>query len=129
MIRRPPRSTLFPYTTLFRSLPRRRRRARPAAVRRGRALDAREPARDQGAQRRAAGGADGRQVAGAGDERRAGRGRADPEAVPPLMNRHVTGWLRLLPAALLLVTFTHYPALGTLYHSLFSTPKAGRAAR
>src|SRR3712207_8948335 len=28
MIRRPPRSTLFPYTTLFRS--RRRRRARPA---------------------------------------------------------------------------------------------------
>src|SRR2546422_6139383 len=34
MIRRPPRSTLFPYTTLFRSLPRRtgaRGRARPAA--------------------------------------------------------------------------------------------------
>src|SRR5690242_20795984 len=29
MIRRPPRSTLFPYTTLFRS-PRPRRRARPA---------------------------------------------------------------------------------------------------
>src|SRR3712207_8840288 len=28
MIRRPPRSTLFPYTTLFRSRPRRRRRAR-----------------------------------------------------------------------------------------------------
>src|SRR5258708_28420438 len=27
MIRRPPRSTLFPYTTLFRSLPRRARRA------------------------------------------------------------------------------------------------------
>src|SRR3989441_1629788 len=26
MIRRPPRSTLFPYTTLFRSLPRRARR-------------------------------------------------------------------------------------------------------
>src|SRR5258708_22441476 len=31
MIRRPPRSTLFPYTTLFRSL---RRRAEPAASRR-----------------------------------------------------------------------------------------------
>src|SRR2546425_2153999 len=30
MIRRPPRSTLFPYTTLFRSLEERRRRA-PAA--------------------------------------------------------------------------------------------------
>src|SRR2546430_9049041 len=29
MIRRPPRSTLFPYTTLFRSALRRRRRARP----------------------------------------------------------------------------------------------------
>jgi len=44
------------------------------------------------------------------------------------MNRNVTGWLLLLPAAILLVTFTHYPALGTLYHSLFSTPKAGRAS-
>src|SRR2546429_5765458 len=41
MIRRPPRSTLFPYTTLFRSLrgggvarrvPRRRRRARPESA-------------------------------------------------------------------------------------------------
>src|SRR2546429_6400734 len=30
MIRRPPRSTLFPYTTLFRSLPRRGRPARQA---------------------------------------------------------------------------------------------------
>src|SRR2546425_3136849 len=29
MIRRPPRSTLFPYTTLFRSAPDRRRVARP----------------------------------------------------------------------------------------------------
>src|SRR2546429_1907004 len=37
MIRRPPRSTLFPYTTLFRSLVRVRRRAR---VRRGRGQDA-----------------------------------------------------------------------------------------
>src|SRR2546422_2899964 len=33
MIRRPPRSTLFPYTTLFRSLTDRRRRARTASVR------------------------------------------------------------------------------------------------
>src|SRR3712207_8205574 len=33
MIRRPPRSTLFPYTTLFRSLRRRRRRG-PARARR-----------------------------------------------------------------------------------------------
>src|SRR3712207_7346211 len=42
MIRRPPRSTLFPYTTLFRSPPRRRarrraaRRARPAPAARRR---------------------------------------------------------------------------------------------
>src|SRR6266536_5039312 len=32
-IRRPPRSTLFPYTTLFRSRPARRRRARPRPLR------------------------------------------------------------------------------------------------
>src|SRR3712207_9018363 len=31
MIRRPPRSTLFPYTTLFRSRPRRERRSAPPA--------------------------------------------------------------------------------------------------
>src|SRR2546427_4217648 len=40
MIRRPPRSTLFPYTTLFRSQPEQRRRehfppTRPHAARRG----------------------------------------------------------------------------------------------
>src|SRR5436190_3436715 len=32
MIRRPPRSTLFPYTTLFRSRPRAARRDRPSCV-------------------------------------------------------------------------------------------------
>src|SRR3712207_8401160 len=50
MIRRPPRSTLFPYTTLFRSHQRRRRRhaegaLRPARLRRGAAAHARR-ARD-----------------------------------------------------------------------------------
>src|SRR2546422_6356305 len=35
MIRRPPRSTLFPYTTLFRSRSRRAARALPAPRRRG----------------------------------------------------------------------------------------------
>src|SRR2546430_17397832 len=35
MIRRPPRSTLFPYTTLFRSHPRHRPRSPGAAVTRG----------------------------------------------------------------------------------------------
>src|SRR3712207_9074115 len=38
MIRRPPRSTLFPYTTLFRSPRRERRRARRRRDRRGRRL-------------------------------------------------------------------------------------------
>src|SRR3712207_8448219 len=33
MIRRPPRSTLFPYTTLFRSVPKRRKKAAAAAAR------------------------------------------------------------------------------------------------
>ena len=33
------------------------------------------------------------------------------------------GWLLLLPAMALLVLFTHYPAVATLWHSFFSTPK------
>lgn len=40
----------------------------------------------------------------------------------------VYGWLLLLPAIVLLAAFTHYPALATLWHSFFSTPKANRAA-
>jgi sn-glycerol 3-phosphate transport system permease protein len=40
---------------------------------------------------------------------------------------HVIGWLLLLPAAVLLVAFTHYPVAATVYASLFSNPKAGRA--
>jgi sn-glycerol 3-phosphate transport system permease protein len=39
---------------------------------------------------------------------------------------HVIGWLLLLPAAVLLVAFTHYPVAATIYTSLFSNPKAGR---
>ncbi len=41
----------------------------------------------------------------------------------------VTGWLLLLPAAVLLAAFTHVPALATLWHSLFSTSKPNRPAR
>lgn len=41
----------------------------------------------------------------------------------------VTGWLLLLPAAVLLAGFTHYPALATLWHSFFSTPRPNRPAR
>ena len=40
----------------------------------------------------------------------------------------VYGWLLLLPAAVLLVAFTHFPVGATLYHSFFSNPRPGRAA-
>src|SRR3712207_7811228 len=54
MIRRPPRSTLFPYTTLFRSrevrLPRSRGRGHPARLRRPRRLGA--EAQGEGLRRR-----------------------------------------------------------------------------
>src|SRR5215831_13291546 len=39
---------------------------------------------------------------------------------------HVHGWLLLLPAAVLLIAFTHYPVVATLYESLFSTPRPSR---
>jgi sn-glycerol 3-phosphate transport system permease protein len=38
------------------------------------------------------------------------------------------GWLLLLPAAVLLALFTHYPAIATLWHSFRSTPKGSRPA-
>ena len=38
----------------------------------------------------------------------------------------VYGWLLLLPAMALLVLFTHYPTVATLWHSFFSTPKGSR---
>ena len=40
----------------------------------------------------------------------------------------VVGWLLLLPAMVLLVAFTHYPAVATAWHSFFSTPKGARPA-
>ena len=50
-------------------------------------------------------------------------------SAPPRQWRvHVQGWLLLLPAAVLLVTFTHYPVAATLYHSFFSNPKPNRAS-
>ena len=42
--------------------------------------------------------------------------------------KHVTGWLLVLPAAVLLATFTHVPAVATLWTSLHSTPKKNRPA-
>jgi len=56
-------------------------RARPAPVRQGRAVDARQPARHQGAERRPAGCAHGHQETGSGDEGRAARGRSHPEGL------------------------------------------------
>ena len=47
------------------------------------------------------------------------------------MNRttaQVHGWLLLLPTAVLLAAFTHVPAIATLWHSFFSTPKSNRPA-
>jgi sn-glycerol 3-phosphate transport system permease protein len=41
----------------------------------------------------------------------------------------VTAWLLLLPALVLLVAFTHAPALATIWDSFWSTPKKGRPAR
>ena len=38
----------------------------------------------------------------------------------------VQGWLLLLPAFVLLVAFTHYPAVATLIDSFYSTPKGAR---
>ncbi len=35
-------------------------------------------------------------------------------------------WLLVLPAAVLLVLFTHYPAVANLWHSFYSTPKGSR---
>jgi sn-glycerol 3-phosphate transport system permease protein len=40
----------------------------------------------------------------------------------------IHGWLLLLPAAVLLVAFTHYPAVATIWHSFFSTARGGHAA-
>jgi sn-glycerol 3-phosphate transport system permease protein len=41
---------------------------------------------------------------------------------------HIHGWLLLLPAAVLLVLFTHYPTVATVWQSFFSTPKGSRGA-
>jgi len=43
--------------------------------------------------------------------------------------KHVVGWLLLLPAATLLVAFTHYPAAATLVESFFSTGTVVRPSR
>ena len=41
----------------------------------------------------------------------------------------VYGWLLLLPAMSLLVLFTHYPAVATLWHSFFFDAEGRRGRR
>ena len=59
-------------------------------------------------------------------------GRADDSprgsGSPHRWATHVNGWLLLLPAAVLLAVFTHYPAVATIIDSFFSTPKGARGA-
>jgi sn-glycerol 3-phosphate transport system permease protein len=49
-----------------------------------------------------------------------------PERARPQLNIHVQGWLLALPAAVLLATFTHIPAVATVIDSFFSTPHGKR---
>ncbi len=48
---------------------------------------------------------------------------------PRSLRNQVYGWLLLTPAAILLIAFTHYPAVATLGQSLFSTGTALRPSR
>ena len=43
--------------------------------------------------------------------------------------RNVYGWLLLTPAAILLIGFTHYPAVATFFDSFFSTGTVVRPSR
>jgi ABC-type sugar transport system permease subunit len=47
----------------------------------------------------------------------------------PNIMRHVYGWLLLTPAAILLIAFTHYPTVATVFDSLFSKGTAIRPSR
>jgi sn-glycerol 3-phosphate transport system permease protein len=49
-------------------------------------------------------------------------------ASPRRWATHINGWLLLLPAAIMLAVFTHYPAVATIIDSFFSTPKGARPA-
>lgn len=49
--------------------------------------------------------------------------------MPHRIRVHVHGWLLLMPAAVLLVAFTHYPTVATFLQSFFSTGTATRPSR
>jgi len=42
---------------------------------------------------------------------------------------HVYGWLLMLPASVLLITFTHYPTVASFWESMFLEPTATRPGR
>ena len=48
---------------------------------------------------------------------------------PGQANRWVLGSLLVLPAALLLAAFTHWPMIASLIDSVHATPRRGAAAR
>ena len=66
----------------------------------------------------------------------AGAAHAAPAACNRIANKatmhkthsSLTPWLLLMPAMVLLVGFTHYPAVATIWHSFFSTAKASNPA-
>ena len=49
------------------------------------------------------------------------------------LKRHIAGqvyaWLLLLPAAILMIAFTHFPIVGGFISSFFSTAREGRPAK
>jgi len=49
--------------------------------------------------------------------------------MPNNITRHVYGWLLLTPAAILLIAFTHYPTIATVFDSLFSKGTVIRPSR
>jgi sn-glycerol 3-phosphate transport system permease protein len=74
-------------------------------------------------------------VSVAGDISRRPNGEAEQplphsprRANPRRWATHINGWLLLLPAAIMLAVFTHYPAVATIIDSFFSTPKGARPA-
>jgi sn-glycerol 3-phosphate transport system permease protein len=42
------------------------------------------------------------------------------------LNRHLQGWFLIAPSLVLLVAFTHWPAIATLLDSLYTTPRGSR---
>lgn len=52
-----------------------------------------------------------------------------PASLSPTSRTTLHAWLLLTPAMVLLVAFTHYPAVATFWRSFWSTPKGSRPAR